>query len=77
MTSDPPDMPPLEEPLAELERRLIREYLAAAGYDYESLLARQDEQARRLLVDASVHAASRLTEGEARSHYLRNLHGQP
>jgi hypothetical protein len=32
--------------------------------------------ARSLLVDAATYAATRLTEVEARSHYVRNLHGQ-
>lgn len=67
----------LEVPLAVLERHLITAYLAGAGYDLHELLTRDDEQARRLLAEASRYAGAKLTEVEARSHYLHKLHGQP
>ena len=66
----------LEEPLAELERQLISEFLAAAGQDFHALLMRHDEAATRILTEASLYASARLTEVESRSHYLRKLHGQ-
>jgi hypothetical protein len=69
-----PDRPPLEEPLAELERLLIEEYLRGFGHDSASLRARSDDAARKLLRDASEHAAVRLTEVESRAHYVRDLH---
>ena len=34
-------------------------------------------RARRLLAEASGYASAKLSEVEARSHYLHNLHGQP
>lgn len=68
---------PTEEPLAELERELIAAYLAGAGQDLATLLARTDEEARTLLTDASRFATARLTEVETRSHYLRQLRGEP
>jgi len=67
---------PLEEPLAELERRLMSEYVAALGEDLHALLNRHDEAARAILTDASLYATARLTEVESRSHYLRGLHGE-
>ncbi len=67
---------PMEEPLAELERALIHAYLAGAGQDLQTLLTRNDEQARQLLTDASRHATATLTEVESRSHYLRSLRGE-
>lgn len=70
------DIRPVEEPLAELERRLINEFLVGAGHDPEALRARNDETARRLLTEAASYAAARLAEVEARSHYVRALHGQ-
>jgi hypothetical protein len=75
--AEDPEVHPIEEPLAELERQLIDEYLRGAGHDPEQLRARHDEPAARaLLTDAATYAASRLAEVEARSHYVRNLHGQ-
>jgi hypothetical protein len=64
----------MEEPLAELERRLIDEYIRKAGHDPDEVRARHDEASRKLLVDASSYAATKLTEVEARSHYVRELH---
>lgn len=69
------DRSPIEEPLAELERQLIRTYVAGAGHDLQTLLARTDDEARAILTAASRHASETLSEIEARSHYLRKLHG--
>jgi hypothetical protein len=75
MMTDPIDRQPVEEPLAALERRLINEYLAAAGFDLASLLERHDAEALQILARASLHATGTLAEVEARLHYLRKLHG--
>lgn len=69
-----PDVRPMEEPLAELERRLIDDYVRKAGYDPDALRARHDDEARKVLTAASVHAAAKLTEIESRSHFVRDLH---
>lgn len=69
------DRSPIEEPLAQLERQLISAYVAGVGYDLQTLLARNDEEARTILAAASRHASETLSEIEARSHYLRKLHG--
>jgi hypothetical protein len=71
------DSPPLEEPLAELERQLMSEYVAAAGQDLHALLVRHDEEARMLLTEASRCATAKLAEVEARSRYLHKLQGEP
>jgi hypothetical protein len=76
MTMHEIDRPPIEEPLAALERLLISEYVAAAGLDLATLLSRHDEQATKILTEASQHAAVRLAEVEARCHYLKKLHGE-
>lgn len=76
MTKDPEDRPPLHNLLAELERHLMSAYVAGAGQDLEELLARTDADAARLLVEASRYASARLSEVEARSHYLHQLHGE-
>jgi len=74
MTTDRTDIPPCEEPLAELERRIIDEYIRGLGHDPDTLRGSNDPAARRILIDASTYAATRLSEVEARSHYVRELH---
>jgi hypothetical protein len=74
MAIDRTDIAPLEEPLAELERRIIDDYIRARGRDPATLRASQEPDARRILIDAAVYAATRLSEVEARSHYVRELH---
>jgi hypothetical protein len=76
MTTNQIDTAPLEEPLAELERELISAYVAGAGQDLHTLLNRHDAEARKLLVEASLFASIRLSEVEARSHYLHKLEGE-
>ena len=71
------DTVPIHEPLAELEHQLISAYVAGAGHDLRELLARSDEDAKRLLAEASRYASAKLSEIEARSHYLHHLHGEP
>ena len=77
MKTNEPLNPPIEEPLAHLERELMTAYVAGAGHDLLTLLARDDDQARQLLTEASLYASTRLTEVESRFHYLRSLRGAP
>jgi hypothetical protein len=65
---------PLRDSLAELERALLRAYVAGAGRDLDELMARHDDEARRLLSETSYYASARLSEVEARSDYLHRLH---
>jgi hypothetical protein len=76
MTTSNTDRPPLEEPLAALERELITAYLAGAGHSLQRLQTQDDLEARALLAAASLYATARLTEVETRSHYLRSLRGE-
>ena len=69
------DTPPLEEPLAKLERALIEEFLRAQGHDPVALRARTDAAAKAALRDAAIYAATRLTEVESRAHYINEIHG--
>ncbi len=76
MSTSDPEGHPLEEPLAGLERQLIAEYVAKAGFDYHVLITRHDDESRKLLADAALHASERLSEIESRSQYLHKLHGE-
>ena len=58
-----------------LPAELIDAYVAGAGENFHDLIMRNDEPARQLLAQASLYASERLSEIEARSHYLRKLHG--
>ena len=69
------DTVPIEEPLAELERDLIAAYVAGAGLDLHDLPTRTDDAARTFLTEASRYASTKLSEIEARFHYLHTLHG--
>lgn len=75
MTPDRIDRPPIDDPLAEIEHQLIDAYVAGAGHTLESLLKRNDDDARRLLAEASRYASAKLSEVESRWQYLRRLHG--
>ncbi len=70
-----PDRQPLHDPLAELELHLIHAYLAGAGHALDELLNRTDDEARRLLTEASRYASGKLSEAESRWRYLHTLHG--
>lgn len=69
------ETPPIEEPLAELERDLIAAYVAGAGQDVHDIRTRTDDAARHLAAEASRYASAKLSEIEARFHYLHRLHG--
>jgi hypothetical protein len=75
MTTNQTDRRPLELPLAMLERELIGAYVTGAGRDLDTLLGCDDEEARKILAEASLFATGKLAEVESRSHYVRNLHG--
>lgn len=63
------------DPLGEIERHLISAFLAGAGHDLHDLLLRNDDEARELLAAASRYASAKLSEIEARFHYLHELRG--
>jgi hypothetical protein len=68
---------PMHEPLAQLERELVGAYVAGTGHDLQVLRLRNDAEARAILTQASLYASTRLSEVEARLHYLQALRGQP
>jgi hypothetical protein len=65
---------PLEPPFGSLERALIDEFLLGAGHDWSSLHQLPEAARVSLLAQASLYASSRLSEVEARSHYVHDLH---
>jgi hypothetical protein len=71
------DVPHARDLHADLERALINDYLRAGGHDPNALRDRDDAEAHLLLAEAATYAAGRLTEVEARAHYVHDIHRLP
>jgi hypothetical protein len=76
MKQDDSDIEPMHEPLAQLERELVAAFVAGTGYTVDTLRARDDAEAHKILAEASLYASARLSEVEARLHYLRAIRGE-
>ena len=66
---------PIEDPQARLERALIEEFLTAQGCELATVDLRSPGDRRTLLVEASLYAAVRLAEIDARAAYVHEIHG--
>ena len=66
---------PRQDPEGQLERALIDEFLRVHGHNATSVASLPAEERTRLLQAASIHACARLTEIEARAHFVHELHG--
>jgi hypothetical protein len=64
----------MQDPEAQLERALIGEFLQARGYDLRALDALPEDQRKHLLESASVYAAGKLAEIEARARFVHEVH---
>jgi hypothetical protein len=71
-----PDVHGLEDPESLLERGFIEEFLRARGLDSGGLNALPEDQRLHLLREASVYAAGKLAEVEARAHFVREIHSE-
>jgi hypothetical protein len=74
MTVKDPDVRPAEDPEGQLERAFIDEFLQARGYAPGTLHTLPEDQARKLLTAASVYAATKLAEVEAKAHFVHDIH---
>jgi hypothetical protein len=75
-TSTDARLAPRDDFHAELERALIVTYLRARGYTLRSVREMPAAEGQELLKAANGYAALRLTEIEARMHYLDAIHGR-
>jgi hypothetical protein len=76
MTTRARDRVPLQAPEAQLERAFIEEFLRTRGHDTNSVEQLPDDERTRLLEEASVYAGGKLSEVEARAHFVQELrHG--
>jgi hypothetical protein len=75
MTTNESNPRPSEYPEARLERALIDEFLRTRGHDSGSVDRLPEPERKRLLQDASIYAAGKLAEMEARARFVHELHG--
>jgi hypothetical protein len=68
------DVRALEAPFGQLERSLIDEFVRQRGHDPDKLADLPDHDREKLLADASIYASGKLTEVEARSHFIDEIH---
>jgi hypothetical protein len=71
-----PDTHPMEDPEGQLENALIEAFLQKRGLDMKGIRALPEDEACRVLTEASVHAAAKLAEVEARARFVQGLHGE-
>ena len=76
MAEKEPDVRAMADPEGQLENALIEEFLRARGLDQSALHALPEDEAKRVLTEASVYAATRLAEVEARAHFVRAIHSE-
>jgi hypothetical protein len=69
-----PDVPPLYQPQAQLERHPMDDYLLALGHDPDGVRTRSGPAAPKVLTEAAQYAAFKLTEVESRAHFVPDLH---
>ena len=76
MTTKEPNARAMEDPEGQLEKALIEEFLRARGLDSSALRALPEDEAKRVLTEASVYAAAKLAEVEARARFVHNIHSE-
>jgi hypothetical protein len=74
MTTNEQDRIPMQAPDAALEQAFIDAFLRTRGHDTSSVEQLPEDERKRLLEEASVHAAGKLAEVEARAHFVQELH---
>jgi hypothetical protein len=74
MNPEMPDNPRMEDPHAQIEMAFIAEYLRSQGYSYEMLHELPEDEATRLMKEASLYASTKLMEMEARAHFVEEIH---
>jgi hypothetical protein len=76
MTLQDSEVHPMQDPEGQLELALIEEFLLSHGHVPRDVPALPEDQRRHLLEAASVYAAGRLAEIQARAHYVHEIHRQ-
>lgn len=69
------DLDPVEDPQAQLAKTFIEEYLNKENQSLETVHLLPEDQAKSLLVRASIYASTKMAELESRAHVVKSLHG--
>jgi hypothetical protein len=67
----------LEDKQAELARSFIEERLKSHGYSLKTICELPPEEAKRMMIEASIYASIKLAEVEDRAHFVHSIHGAP
>ena len=67
----------IQDKQAELARNFIEERLKSQGYSLKTICDLPEEEAKRIMIDASIYASVKLAEVEDKAHFVRSLHGTP
>jgi hypothetical protein len=65
---------PRQDPEGQLEQAFIDEFLRIRGHDSRSVDTLPVDERKHLLTEASVYAASKLAEIDARARFVHGLH---
>jgi hypothetical protein len=74
MMSDTADVRPMKDPEGQLEKSLINEFIRMRGHEPDALESLSEGERTHLLAEASVYAAGKLAEIEARAHFVHEIH---
>ncbi len=65
----------LEEPDAQLARMFVDQYLRSKGVSLKTICDLPEEEAKRIMIEASTYASIKLTEIRDKAEFLHGLRG--
>lgn len=68
---------PKKDLKATLEKKYIEEYLLGKGYRRKDLRELPKEEARQLMIEASIYASLKLAHIESKAHFRNKIHWSP
>lgn len=74
MATVPSGLVPWQDPTHRLEQALIEGFLVERGYSSRSVEGLPPDERRHLLEESARYASGKLSEIEARAHFVQDLH---
>ncbi len=65
----------MQDPQEKLAQMYVDEYLKGKGYSVKSLCKLTEEEAKKIMAEASTYAACKLAEAEHRARIMDEIHG--